>query len=89
MPWLDLTLALALIVTAALALSTGDLFRAVVMFIVFGLVMALAWVRLEAPDIALAEAAIGAGLTGVLLLDTLGYLNRRFRPVEPDRNEAP
>jgi multicomponent Na+:H+ antiporter subunit G len=55
-----------------------DMFRAVVMFIVFGLLMALAWVRLQAPDIALAEAAIGAGLTGVLLLDTLGYLRRPF-----------
>jgi energy-converting hydrogenase B subunit D len=78
MPWLDLLLGLTLCVTAALALIARDLFRAVIMFIVFGLLMALAWVRLQAPDIALAEAAIGAGLTGVLLLDTLGYLRRPF-----------
>ncbi len=78
MPWLDLLLGLTLIVTAALALAARDMFRAVIMFIVFGLLMALAWVRLQAPDIALAEAAIGAGLTGVLLLDTLGYLRRPF-----------
>lgn len=77
MPWLDALLGLTLIATAAMALASGSLFRAVVMFIVFGLLMALAWVRLEAPDIALAEAAIGAGLTGVLLLDTIGYLRRR------------
>jgi hypothetical protein len=44
------------------------------MFIVFGLLMTLAWARLQAPDIALAEAAIGAGLTGALLLDALGAL---------------
>lgn len=78
MPWLDLLLGLTLVVTAALALAARDMFRAVIMFIVFGLLMALAWVRLHAPDIALAEAAIGAGLTGVLLLDTLGYLRRPF-----------
>jgi energy-converting hydrogenase B subunit D len=78
MPWLDLLLGLTLCVTAALALFARDMFRAVIMFIVFGLLMALAWVRLYAPDIALAEAAIGAGLTGVLLLDTLGYLRRPF-----------
>jgi energy-converting hydrogenase B subunit D len=36
-------------------------------------------VRLEAPDVALAEAAIGAGLTGALLLDALGHLRRRAR----------
>lgn len=74
MPVIDLLLGVTLVVSATLSLLSPQLFRAVVMFIVFGLMMALAWVRLEAPDVALAEAAIGAGLTGVLLLDTLGYL---------------
>ena len=78
MPWIDLLLGLTLCATAAMSLMARDLFRGVIMFIVFGLLMALAWVRLQAPDIALAEAAIGAGLTGVLLLDTLGYLRRPF-----------
>ncbi|MFU2489159.1 Na(+)/H(+) antiporter subunit B [Thauera sp. WH-1] len=81
----DVVLGLALLATAVGALASRELFRAIVMFIVFGLLMALAWVRLQAPDIALAEAAIGAGLTGVLLLDTLGYLRRRFeRPRAQD-----
>lgn len=69
---LDVLLALALLWSAWRTLATPDLTRAVVMFIVFGLLMALAWARLSAPDIALAEAAIGAGLTGALLLDALG-----------------
>lgn len=71
---LDGLLVLALLVTAVAALASRNLFRAVVMFIAFGLLMALAWVRLQAPDIALAEAAIGAGLTGVLLLDAARHL---------------
>lgn len=83
----DLLLGPALCLVAALALASRDLFRAIVMFIVFGLLMALAWVRLEAPDLALAEAAIGAGLTGVLLLDTLGYLRRRFAAATEDPQE--
>lgn len=87
MTWFDLLLGLTLCLTAVLALSSRELFRAIVMFIVFGLLMALVWVRLEAPDIALAEAAIGAGLTGVLLLDTLGYLRRRFATVGRDKGE--
>ena len=78
MGWFDVVLGLTLCATAIGVLVSRDLFRAIVMFMVFGLLMALVWVRLEAPDIALAEAAIGAGLTGVLLLDTLGYLRRRF-----------
>ncbi len=75
----DLLLAAALLWSAAQALTTPDLFRAVVLFIIFGLLMALAWVRLNAPDIALAEAAIGAGLTGALLLDAVGPLRKKQR----------
>ena len=48
-------------------LAAPRLDRAIVLFIAFGLLMALAWARLAAPDIGLAEAAIGAGLTGALL----------------------
>jgi len=39
--------------------------------------MALSWVRLDAPDVALAEAAIGAGLTGALLLAALARLDSK------------
>jgi uncharacterized MnhB-related membrane protein len=73
----DLLLAFALVWSAWRSLATEDLARAVVLFIVFGLLMTLAWVRLSAPDIALAEAAIGAGLTGALLLDAVGALRPR------------
>ena len=71
----DGMLAIALLWLAWRALRSPDLFTAIVLFIAFGLVMALAWVRLQAPDIALAEAAIGAGLTGALLLAALARLN--------------
>lgn len=77
--WLDALLVFALLATAAAALWSRDLFRAVVLFIAFGLLMALGWVRLAAPDVALAEAAIGAGLTGVLLLDAAGHFRGRGR----------
>ncbi|MDP1691016.1 MAG: DUF4040 domain-containing protein [Burkholderiaceae bacterium] len=85
-PWLfDALLAAVLIWVAWRTLASPDLFKAVVLFIVFGLLMALAWARLAAPDLALAEAAIGAGLTGALLLDAVGYLQRgqRRRGDEP------
>ncbi len=77
----DLVLAGALLWSAWRTLATPNLFQGVVLFIVFGLLMTLAWARLAAPDIALAEAAIGAGLTGALLLDALGALRaRKERP---------
>ena len=85
--WLDGLLIAALLATAIAALLSRDLFRAVVMFMAFGLLMAVAWVRLQAPDIALAEVAIGAGLTGVLLLDAVSHFQRgrlRQQPAEED-----
>ncbi len=70
----DTVLGLSLLWLSWRTLNSPDLFKAIVLFISFGLLMALAWVRLNAPDIALAEAAIGAGLTGALLLAALARL---------------
>lgn len=70
----DIVLCSALLWLAWRALVSHDLFKGVVLFIAFGLLMALAWIRLQAPDIAIAEAAIGAGLTGALLLAALARL---------------
>jgi multisubunit Na+/H+ antiporter MnhB subunit len=58
----------------------------VVLFIALGLVSALAWARLAAPDIALVEAAVGAGLTGALLLNTLGWIHPKQRAVTLSRD---
>jgi energy-converting hydrogenase B subunit D len=52
------------------------------------LLMALVWARLAAPDIALAEAAIGAGVTGALLLDALGGRGRRRAPDQDEPGEG-
>lgn len=65
---LDAVLILLLLALAAAALHTQKLYTAIVLFIVFGLMLALTWARLGAVDLALAEAAIGAGLIGVMLL---------------------
>jgi multisubunit Na+/H+ antiporter MnhB subunit len=69
-PWLlDILLGLGLLWLGWRTVTTPTLFRAILLFIVFGLFMALCWARLAAPDVALADAAIGAGITGALLLD--------------------
>jgi uncharacterized MnhB-related membrane protein len=80
----DLVLVLALLWLAWRALAAPDLFKGIVLFIAFGLLMALAWVRLRAPDIALAEVAVGSGITGALLLSALA----RSRKLKGSRNPA-
>ncbi len=86
---LDIMLCGSLVWLAWQTLATADLFKATVLFIVLGLVMALAWARLDAPDIALAEAAIGAGLTGALLLSTLAAIAKPpvSEPVQRESSE--
>lgn len=71
---LDLVIAILLVGLAGRIMLTRDFFEATVLFIAFGLTLSLAWVRLEAPDVALAEAALGAGVTGALLLNALRRL---------------
>ena len=72
----DIVLVLSMVWIAWSLLGTEDIFKAVVLFISFGLLMALAWVRMRAPEVALAEAALGAGLTGPLFLSALRRMNR-------------
>lgn len=84
----DVVLGFALLWLVWRALASPDLFRAIVLFIAFGLLMALAWVRLDAPDIALAEAAIGAGLTGALLLAALARLESRSETRTRHKNDS-
>ncbi|MCC5872172.1 MAG: DUF4040 domain-containing protein [Gammaproteobacteria bacterium] len=67
---IDSVLALGIVWLALQTVRSVSMLQAVLMFIVFGLLMSLAWARLHAPDLALAEAAIGAGITGALLLVT-------------------
>lgn len=74
---LDVLMVLALPLLAWRALSAPDLFQGCVAFITYGLLLALCWGRLGAPDVALAEAGIGAGFTGALLLKTLARLGPR------------
>lgn len=79
----DILLALGIVFTAAAALGTHDRIASVTGFVVTGLLVALSFVRLGAPDVALAEAAIGAGLTGALLLRSAGRLKPAEGSVSP------
>ncbi len=73
---IDLLLATLLVILAGAGLLMPQLSRAVMAFIGFGLVMAVVWIRLDAVDIALAEAMIGSGITGALFLAALGRMAR-------------
>ncbi|MFP4085115.1 MAG: hydrogenase subunit MbhD domain-containing protein [Desulfonatronovibrio sp.] len=79
----DLIIGLSLTGIAWRIIQARDHFQAIVLFITFGLLLSLAWTRLNSPDIAIAEAAVGAGLAGVLLMDTLGFMSSSRKQSKP------
>lgn len=73
----NLLLMLFLLATAVVAIALKDLLAAVVVFSAYSLMMALLWTQLRAPDLALTEAAVGAGVITVLFIITVYKTTRR------------
>lgn len=73
---LNILLLLFLVVCAVVVARTKDLLSAVVIFAAYSLVMAIIWQQLEAPDLAITEAAMGAGVTTILLLVVISKTRR-------------
>jgi energy-converting hydrogenase B subunit D len=78
---IDLVLVAGTLVLALMCVAAKDLFKAIVLFVSLGLFVTIVWARLQAWDVAIAEAAIGAGLTGALLLAT-------WRSLQANKNKA-
>lgn len=70
----DIGLVALLVCMGIWMLMARDTVVAVIVFVIYGLLMAIAWVRLSAVDVALTEAAIGSGITGMLLLNAAARL---------------
>ena len=70
----DVALVALLLAMAVWVVAARAAFTAIVVFVAYGLLVAIAWVRLFAVDVALTEAAIGSGLTGMLLLGAAARL---------------
>jgi len=85
---LELVLAAVVLGLAAWAVAARETSAAVVGFIAYGLLIALVWVALGAVDVALAEAAIGGGLGGVLLLSAGARLRENEKRAAAERPGA-
>jgi multisubunit Na+/H+ antiporter MnhB subunit len=70
----DIGLVVLILGIGASAIAVRKAFAAVIAFVVYGLLLAIAWVRLSAVDVALTEAAIGGGMTGMLMLGAVARL---------------
>mgnify|MGYP001031012646 CR=1 FL=1 len=73
---LNAILVVFLIVCAIAVEHIKDLLGAIIIFASYSLIMAVLWLLLMAPDIALTEAAIGAGATTLLFLAVISRTGR-------------
>ncbi len=65
-----------LAVTAIAAIRLHDLFAVAMMFGIYSLLAAVMFVLLDAVDVAFTEAAVGVGISTVLMLGTIGLVGR-------------
>lgn len=65
-----------LIICAIAVEKTKDLLSAIVIFSAYSLMMSVLWLILNTPDVALTEAAIGAGVTTILFIAVIGRTER-------------
>ena len=77
---LDILLLTLLVVTGVAVIRMRSLFGAIMMMSIYSLLMALVWYGMQAMDVAFTEAAVGAGITTVLLIGTLVYVGRDEKP---------
>ena len=63
---------LGFLIICAIAVSFNkNLLHSILIFEVYSLVMSVLWIVLESPDLAITEAAVGAGVTSLLFFVTL------------------
>ena len=63
---------MSFLVVCAIAVSLSkNLLKSVIIFMSYSLIMSMIWMMLESPDLAITEAAVGAGVTSVLFFVTL------------------
>ena len=80
---LEILLLLFLIFCALAAVRTKNLLAAIIVFMSYSSVMAILWFLLQSPDLAITEAAVGAGVTSLLFFLALRKVNA-LRGVDED-----
>lgn len=76
-----------LILCAISASVTRRLLASIVIFMSYSLIMSIIWVLLESPDLAITEAAVGAGVTSLLFFTTLKKIHAIEEEIRDEQTE--
>ena len=85
----QLILLLFLVVCAVSVSFSRNLLNSVLIYMSFSLIMSIVWLCLESPDLAITEAAVGAGVTSILFFATLKKIHaieiqKEHKETEPE-----
>ena len=79
---------LGFLVVCAVSVSfSKNLLNSILIFLSYSLVMSVIWILLESPDLAITEAAVGAGITSVLFFITLKKIHAIMKSDEEEDHE--
>jgi len=76
-----------LLVCAIATCLSKNLLATVIIFMAYSLLMSIMWILLQSPDLAITEAAVGAGVTSVLFFITLKKIHA-IKPEEEEHHES-
>lgn len=76
-----------LIICAVSVTLSKKLLNSVLIFMSYSLIMSIIWMLLESPDLAITEAAVGAGVTSVLFFVTLKKIHAMEGEDESDEKK--
>lgn len=87
MDYFELLLLGLLVICGISTCLTKNLLASLIIFMAYSTIMSILWALLKAPDLAVTEAAVGAGISSILLFITLKKLRdiRRKANDEKDR----
>mgnify|MGYP005611364461 FL=1 len=75
------------LVCAIATACTKKPMQAVIIYMAYSVIMSVVWILLESPDLAITEAAVGAGVTSILFFLTLRQLNLIDRDQKKKKDE--
>ncbi len=75
----DIIILIFLVVTALISLRLKDLLGASIVFGIYSFLICLLWAEMGAVDVAFTEAAVGAGVSTVIMVATVLHTRRRSK----------
>lgn len=84
----EIMLLTCLVVCAVSVAFARDLLTSIVIFMSYSLIMCVIWVLLQSPDLAITEAAVGAGVTSILFFITLKKIKAIRKEAQDEQKEG-